>query len=145
MAAGSPRRNIGPGEQSTCGERMRSPAPGQRLQVTGGILKFTIYQGPFVRLQMVRDGKAHFRHAGFHSFSPFVFEQPGPAFIKRLKASRAALQVCKQHHPRPPLPRTATVWAHRLWSVGEWLLEGYNAELAALLQVQWEWWTNNLT
>lgn len=122
MAAGSPKRNIGPGEQSTCGERMRSPAPGQRLQVTGGILKFTIYQGPFVRLQMVRDGKAHFRHAGFHSFSPFVFEQPGPAFIKRLKASRAALQVCKQQHPRPHCraqrqfePTGCEAWGNGCW------------------------------
>lgn len=59
------------------------------------------YQGPFVRLlQTVRDGKARFRHAGFHPFCPFVFEQPGPAFIKRLRACRAALQVCKHRHPR---------------------------------------------
>lgn len=57
MAARSPRHSTGPEEQSTCEERMRSPAPGQRLQVTGGILKFKIYQEPFVRLQMMRDGK----------------------------------------------------------------------------------------
>lgn len=38
--AGSSRCSIGPGARSTWGERMQSPAPSQRLQVTGGILKF---------------------------------------------------------------------------------------------------------
>lgn len=67
MAAGSPRRNTGPGGQSICGERMRSPAPGQRLQVTGGILKFTIYQGPFVEgcRSAKKRGGAKFWHTGF--------------------------------------------------------------------------------
>lgn len=36
--AGWSRCSIGPGAQSTCRKRMRSPAPSQRLQVTGGIL-----------------------------------------------------------------------------------------------------------
>lgn len=56
----SPRRSTGPEEQSTCGERMRSPAPSQRLQVTGGILKFTIYQDTVICLETGRDGKRPF-------------------------------------------------------------------------------------
>ena len=53
-AAETPRRSTGPEEQSTCGERMRSPAPSQRLQVTGGILEFAIYQGTVVWLETRR-------------------------------------------------------------------------------------------
>lgn len=75
MAAGSLRRNTGPVGQSICGERMRSPAPGQRLQVTGGILKFTIYQGQLVKgCTSARDGdELYLDTPASNSFAPFVF------------------------------------------------------------------------
>ena len=82
MAADSPRRSTGPGEQSICGERMRSPAPSQRLQVTGGILKFTIYQD--VRLETRGDRKwlVFFFYLEMDSI---YHQHPGPVFIKLLK------------------------------------------------------------
>lgn len=108
MAARSPRHNTGPAGQSICGERMRSPAPGQRLQVTGGILKFTIYQGPFVErcrsAKWRRWGRLNLDTLASNSFC-LLLEQPGPAFIKRLKSQQSCSPGVQT---KPPVALTAT-------------------------------------
>lgn len=71
---------------------MRSPAPSQRLQVTGGILKFTIYQDTVMRLETRRDGKLNLHT----QVSTQPYGHPGPVFIKQLQVSvkRFLLQEC---------------------------------------------------
>lgn len=79
------------------------------------------YQGPFVRLlQTVRDGKARFRHAGFHPFGPFVFEQPGPAFIKGWepaellsRCANTATHALTATHGDSLIPQVVKCWVGR--------------------------------
>lgn len=107
MAAGSPRRNTGPGGQSICGERMRSPAPGQRLQVTGGILKFTIYQGPFVKgCRSARGGeKLNLDTLASNSFSQFVV-RTARTCIHQTAESQQSCSPGVQTTPPTPLSTT---------------------------------------
>lgn len=90
-------------------------------------------------------GEAKFRHTGFQFLQSVCFsEQPGPAFIKRLKACSPGVQTT------PPMALSVTHGDRLIPQVAKWgkgggLPEGYNAELTASLEVWSRRWTNDLT
>lgn len=91
---------------------MRSPAPGQRLQVTGGILTFAILSRPIrqiVAVACATEKLNSLRHAGFHTFGPFAFGTARACTHQTAESQQSCSPGVQTPPPTPSQPRTATV------------------------------------